>query len=311
MPSFLAMFPGQGSQFVGMGKELLGEFPDVRVIFEEAEDAARIPVRKLCFDGPEDDLKLTANTQPCILTVSIAYWRILTKEAGVTPALFAGHSLGEYSALVAAGKLEFSRAVYLVRMRGEAMQKAVPQGLGSMAAVMGSGVETLEPLCKSISSANSVVEVVNYNSPQQLVVAGHKAAVDALSRELEKDNIRSIMLPVSAPFHSSLMGPAREGMTPLLNDTKFIKNNTKVVANITGKIEEPYDASFLIRQMDGPVLWMQSLQTASEWGCDTYLEVGPGRVLFGLARRVLPREAKLMHVEDLKRTIQDLLIVRS
>lgn len=301
----LAMFPGQGSQFVGMGKSLLDDFPSIKTVFEEAEDTIHIPVKKLCFEGPDEDLKLTANTQPCILTVSVAFWRVFKQETACEPLLFAGHSLGEYSALVASEKLDFSRAVYLVRSRGEAMQKAVPQGIGAMAAVMGVGVEPLETLCKSLSKPNHIVELVNYNSPQQLVVAGHKQAVDVLIKELEKDKIRSVLLPVSAPFHSSLMRPARESMTPLLNTTSLKSNDTRFIPNITGTVTHPYDVSYLIRQIDGPVYWMQSLQAATQYGCDSFIEVGPGKVLFGLARRAVSKDIKMHHTEDLKKTIQE------
>ena len=302
--STLAMFPGQGSQFVGMGKSLLDDFPVAKAVFEEAEDTIHVPIRNLCFEGPEEDLKLTANTQPCILTVSVAYWQVFKKETGCQPLLFAGHSLGEYSALVASEKLAFSRAIYLVRHRGEAMQKAVPQGTGSMAAIMGAGVEALETLCKSLTQPGHVVELVNYNSPQQLVVAGHKQPVEALIKVLEKDNMRSVLLPVSAPFHSSLMKPARESMTSLLNETKLISNDTKVIPNISGAVAHPYEISNLIRQIDGPVYWMQSLQAATQYGCDTLIEVGPSKVLFGLARRVVSKDIKMHHTEDFKKTIQ-------
>lgn len=305
MAKTLAMFPGQGSQYVGMGRELLAEFPATKLVFEEAEDATRINVRKLCLEGPEDELKLTANTQPCILTVSVAVWRVLVSEAGFVPAAFAGHSLGEYSALVAAGKLDFSRAAMLVRRRGEAMQQAVPAGIGAMAAVMNVPAEDLQARCAKASKTGSVVEVVNFNSPQQLVVAGHKTAVDALCAQLEADGQRFVTLPVSAPFHSSLMKPAKDAMAPLLNESTFHKTPTQVIANLTGKLEADYGARFLIEQIAAAVLWTQTLETASHAGCDAYVEVGPGKVLFGLARRGLPKGAKLLHTEEMKKAIDD------
>jgi [acyl-carrier-protein] S-malonyltransferase len=305
MAKTLAMFPGQGSQYVGMGRDLLNEFPTVKTVFEEAEDAARISIRKLCLDGPEDELKLTANTQPCILTVSVAVWRVLEGETGFKPDLFAGHSLGEYSAVVAAGKMPLGRAAFLVRKRGEAMQEAVPPGVGAMAAVMNLSGDELKARCAKHSQGGKVVEVVNFNSPQQLVVAGHKTAVDALCSALEADGVRFVQLPVSAPFHSSLMKPAREAMEPLLNGTEFAKTGTKVIANLTGKVEEDYGARHLIEQINSAVLWTQSLETASEQGVDTYVEVGPGRVLFGLARRSVPKGAKLLHTEEIKKAIED------
>jgi len=308
MARILAMFPGQGSQFVGMGKDLLAEFPYVKTAFEESEDAAHLHVRKLCFEGPDDELKLTANTQPCILTVSVAVWRVLVNEAGLKPALFAGHSLGEYSAVVAAGKLTLGEAALLVRKRGEAMQAAVPVGVGAMAAVMNVPAGDLIARCVRASGGGKVVEVVNYNSPQQLVVAGHKTAVEALCHQLEADGQRFVSLPVSAPFHSSLMRPAREAMAPLLNKAGFKATNEKVIANLTGDVVDAYGAQQLIEQINSPVKWTQSLETATKHECDTYVEIGPGKVLFGLARRCLPKTAKLLHTEEPKKTIEDLKV---
>jgi [acyl-carrier-protein] S-malonyltransferase len=300
------MFPGQGSQFVGMGRELLSEFPSAKVAFEEAEDSAKINIRKLCLDGPEEELKLTANTQPCILTMSVAVWRVLVAEVGIAPIYFAGHSLGEYSAVVAAGKMTLGRAAFLVRKRGEAMQAAVPQGIGAMAAVMNMPAQELIAACAAISKPGSVVEVVNFNSSQQLVTAGHKTAVDALCAKLETAGIRYVPLPVSAPFHSSLMKPARDAMAPLLEETKVENTPGQVIANLTGKVAHPYETALLIQQINSAVLWTQTLATAVEVGCETYVEVGPGKVLFGLARRGLPRTVKLLHTEDVKKTIADL-----
>jgi len=307
--SLVAMFPGQGSQFVGMGRDLLEQFPSARVVFEEAEDAARIAVRKLCFDGPEEDLKLTANTQPCILTMSVAVWTVLRSETGFAPKIFAGHSLGEYSALVAAGKLTLSRAAWLVRKRGEAMQAAVPAGVGAMAAVMLLGettADTIEGFCKAVSTSGSVVEVVNFNSPQQVVVAGHKTGVDKLCAKLEAEKIRFVPLPVSAPFHSSLMAPAREAMAPLLRETAIAQTGTRIVANLTGRIEDDYSSEHLIQQINSAVRWTQTLATAVSAGCTSFVEIGPGKVLFGLARRTLPKEAKLLHSEDVRKAIDDI-----
>jgi [acyl-carrier-protein] S-malonyltransferase len=305
LPQTLAMFPGQGSQFVGMGRDLLSEFPQTKAVFEEAEDSARLPIRKLCLEGPEDELKLTANTQPCILTMSVAVWRALKAETGLAPGYFAGHSLGEYSAVVAAGRMDFARAVMLVRRRGEAMQQAVPAGVGAMAAVMNVPAEELKAQAAALTKKDHVVEVVNFNSPQQLVVAGHKAAVEALCAKLEAAGQRTVSLPVSAPFHSSLMKPAQEAMRPLLEETRFENPGTKVIANLTGKVEDAYGARFLVEQIASAVLWTQSLETASQAGCTSYLEVGPGKVLFGLARRCVPKGAKLLHTEDVRQAIKD------
>ena len=302
----IAMFPGQGSQYVGMGRVLLSEFPGLRPLFEEAEDAAKLNIRKLCLDGPDDELRLTANTQPCILTVSVAMWRMLVNETGVTPALFAGHSLGEYSAIVAAGKIPFSRAVALVCRRGEVMQEAMPAGLGAMLAVLNTPAEALEALCKAESRKDSLVEVANYNSPQQLVVGGHRTAIDRLCKGLDADQIRYVMLPVSAAFHTSLMAPAREVMAPLLRDCFFAKTTTKIIPNLTGTVAWEYEAEFLIEQITSPVRWSQTMTSANQDGCDLYLEVGPGKVLAGLTRRCLSKDTKVLGTDDLKQAIKSI-----
>lgn len=306
MPQFLAMFPGQGSQFVGMGRQLLTEFPKTKLVFEEAEDAIKVAVKSLCLDGPEDELKLTANTQPCILTVSYAIWTVLRDEVGLQPHLFAGHSLGEYSAVVAAGKMDFARAVLLVRRRGEAMQAAVPVGVGAMAAVLNMPADKLQIICAGVTKDGCSCEVVNYNSPQQLVIAGHKQAVEEAAQKAEAEGGKAVMLPVSAPFHSRLMRKAREQMEPLLKDTKFHDTPMRVIANLTGEVAEAYGADMLIQQIDSPVRWTQSLQTAEQQGCDALVEVGPGKVLFGLARRSVAKTAKLLHTEDVVKTIADI-----
>lgn len=305
--SILAMFPGQGSQHVGMGKDFLEQFPKAKLSFEEAADAISLDIKKLCFEGPDDQLALTANTQPCILTLSVAIWRTLCQELGIAPTAFAGHSLGEYSAVVASGKLDFSRAVYLVRRRGEAMQEAVPSGVGAMAAVLNPEIPTLNQWCKDITTTDHSVEVVNYNSPQQVVVAGHKLAVEELCTKLEGAGKKFVMLNVSAPFHSRLMVKAREAMTPLLKDTQFKSNDTTVIANLSGEPVRTYQADYLIKQIDSPVLWTQSMQSAEAMGCELYVEVGPGKVLFGLARRCLSKkDARLVVTADIRKAITEL-----
>jgi [acyl-carrier-protein] S-malonyltransferase len=303
------LFPGQGSQFVGMCKSLHNDSPAVRATFAEASEAIGIDVAQLCFEGPEEKLKLTANTQPAILTASIAVWRALKEKAptagAARPVYFAGHSLGEYSALVAANVLSLAQAVKLVRKRGEAMQQAVPEGVGAMAAVMGSTVADLEAACKNVStSAHSQVTIANYNSEAQLVVAGHADAVKRLLGELETAGKRFVPLPVSAPFHTALMSPARLVMAGEINSAKFdaLAAQTFVVPNVNGKPAATYDKDFLIQQIDSPVRWLQSMQSLWDSGARTFVEVGPGKVLFGLARRILPKDAKLIHTEDLAQT---------
>lgn len=307
MSKLLAMFPGQGSQFVGMGKALVGDFPSTKLIFEEVEDACGVSIRNLCFEGPEEELKLTANTQPCILAVSVAKWFVISSETGMVPTAYAGHSLGEYSALVASGKLSLSRAAFLVRKRGEAMQAAVPEGRGSMAAILKYPAAELEELCGRISSTHGCVQVVNYNSKDQLVVAGQTDAVKHLLLCLDELKVRCVTLPVSAPFHSSLMSPAKNSMTPLLDASEIVPNDAQIIANLTGKPVVDYDTSFLVKQIDSPVLWTHTLESALEMGIETYIEVGPGKVLFGLARRTLPRkETVLLNTENLPETLRHL-----
>ena len=284
------MFPGQGSQVVGMAGEVLEQFPYSAETFQEAEDASGCSIRCLCAQGPDDELRLTANAQPCILTVSIAIFRVLQRELDFRADLFAGHSLGEYSALVGAEKLDLARAAYLVRQRGLVMQEAVPAGVGAMAAVMSSSIETIEEACRSHSRDESYVQVANYNMEQQTVVAGHKAAVEALCADFSTKGIRTVMLPVSAPFHSRLMLPAREAMRPHLDATSLHRNNTKIIANLSGKPIEDYQTSLLLDQIDHPVMWTQTLATAQAEGIDIFVEVGPGRVLTGFVRRAIGRD---------------------
>jgi [acyl-carrier-protein] S-malonyltransferase len=303
MASILAMFPGQGSQYVGMGKDLCDKFDAARKTFSEAGDVLGFELSDLCFDGPEEDLRQTANQQPAILTTSVATWRILTGEADLSPALFAGHSLGEYSALVAAGKLDFARAINLVRMRGQAMQRAVPEGGGAMAAVMGIEAESLVKRCNAVDAGLGKVEVVNFNGPQQQIISGHKNAVEAIVKALSEEKIRCTPLPVSAPFHSSLMAPARAEMTPTLEETSLNPTEHRVIANLTGKVSHPYGISNLIGQIDSPVLWTDILSTAVDEGADTFFEIGPGRVLFGLARKAVPKGSKIINSDAIEKAI--------
>jgi [acyl-carrier-protein] S-malonyltransferase len=286
------MFPGQGSQYMGMGKSLLQEFPYTSQVFEEAEDSVNVALRQLCFDGPEEELKKTAVAQPCILTASVAAWRVLQEEAGFTPDYFAGHSLGEYSALVASGKMRFSDAVKTVKLRGEAMQKAVPLGKGSMAAVMRISGQVLEEKVAECSKEGSVVEIANYNSDQQTVVAGHTDAVERLIEALKPLKARAVLLPVSAPFHSSLMRQAKVDMEPILRGLELLSNQSLVVPNTSAVAVSDYAADLLIHQIDSPVRWVQTMGYLDEHGVERCVEVGPSQVLGGLCKRISFKQPK-------------------
>lgn len=311
MAKLMAMFPGQGSQYVGMCKDLVDQFQVAREAFEEAEEAISVDIRKLCFEGPEDQLTLTANTQPCILAASTAVWRVLKDECEIQPDGFAGHSLGEYSALVASGVLSLSDATKLVRRRGEAMQSAVAPGVGAMAAVINADIDELEKLCRETSQPDNIVEPVNYNSPQQVVIAGHQAGVDSVCDKLEESGVKCVKLQVSAPFHSSLMTKAKEEMQPLLMETSFHKPSASVFPNLTGEATDAYEAKYLIEQIDHAVRWTQTMAHAAESGYTRFVEIGPGKVLFGLARRALPRGSELLVSEKLADTMEKLKSYRS
>ena len=285
------LFPGQGSQFVGMGKSLCEASPAARGVFEEADAVLGFALSRICFEGPEEELKQTANTQPAILTHSIAAWRDLQSrfpERIEGAAFSAGHSLGEYSAEVAAGVLSFADAVWLVRQRGLFMQEAVPAGVGAMAAIVGLAPAEVEAACAE-SAQGEVVSPANFNSLEQTVIAGHAGAVArACAACTARGARRAIPLAVSAPFHCSLMAPARERLRPLLKETRFADAAMPVVANVDARSESKgallRDA--LLAQVDAPVRWVESVQFLAREGVDRALEIGPGRVLAGLVRRI-------------------------
>ena len=287
------LFPGQGSQFVGMGKALWNESPAARAVFEEADSALGLPISRLCFEGPEEELKLTANTQPAILTHSIAAFRDLEArfpERVAGAAFAAGHSLGEYSACVAAGVLSLADAARLVRRRGLFMQEAVPPGEGAMAAIVGLDAEQVEAACRE-AAQGEVVSPANFNSPEQVVIAGHAAAVARASQACTARGAkRALALPVSAPFHCALMAPARDRLAPLLAETRFADAAVAVVTNVDALAETRgarlRDA--LVRQVDSPVRWVDSVRLLFREGVDRAIEIGPGKVLSGLVRRTEP-----------------------
>jgi [acyl-carrier-protein] S-malonyltransferase len=273
------LFPGQGSQAPGMGKDLAEKFAVARQVFEEADDALGFAISRLCFDGPAEDLQLTENTQPAILTVSVAVFRAL-QEAGITaPSFVAGHSLGEYSALVAAGALSLPDAVRTVRARGRYMQEAVPVGTGAMAAVLGAELSEIGRICAE-AGGDQVCSIANLNSPTQAVIAGHTEAVDRAVELLSGVAKRVIKLKVSAPFHSALMKPAQDRLAADLETLSFNEPAIPVVTNVDARVttapEELRDA--LVRQVSAPVRWVESMQLLIEQGAGTFVEAGPGKV---------------------------------
>ena len=289
--SLALLFPGQGSQAVGMGKSLYEASPAARAVFDAADAALGFPISRLCFEGPEDELKLTANTQPAILTHSIAAFEDLKArfpERLEGAAFAAGHSLGEYSANVAAGALAFAEAVRLVRERGRFMQEAVPPGVGAMAAIVGLAPADVDAACRE-AARGEAVSPANYNSPEQTVIAGHAAAVARASEAcLARGAKRAIPLPVSAPFHCALMSPARERLAPLLEAASFSNAAWPVITNVDAAPERDGGRlrGALVRQVDSPVRWVESVQRLAREGVDRGLEIGPGNVLAGLVRRI-------------------------
>jgi [acyl-carrier-protein] S-malonyltransferase len=283
------IFPGQGSQYAGMGREAYDHFPIARDVFHEADEALGYPLSDLCFNGPEDRLKLTENTQPAILTVSVAILRVL-QERGFAPEFVAGHSLGEYSALVCAGALPLKKAVVLVRNRGRYMQEAVPPGDGAMAAVLGLSAEEVAEVCREASS-EGIVAPANFNSPDQTVIAGEASAVrKAADKMRERGAKRVLPLPVSAPFHCALMKPAEDRLASDLSAEIFQDLNLPLISNVDAAEVRRGEAArdSLMRQVCAPVRWVESIQHLAEQGVTHFVEVGPGRVLSGLVRKIAP-----------------------
>jgi len=282
------LFPGQGSQATGMGQDLSSDFKVARDVFEEANEALGFDLAALCFNGPDEDLKLTENTQPAILTHSIAALRVLQEISDLRPDFVAGHSLGEYSALVCSGALQFADAVKIVRQRGRFMQQAVPVGQGAMAAIIGLDADSLAKVCQQ-AAGEDVVSPANYNSPGQVVIAGHAAAV-ARAIELAKAEgaKRALPLPVSAPFHCSLMQPAADQLARVLEPVQVGELNVPVVSNVEARpnLESERVKDLLVRQVCAPVRWEESVARMAESGVDHFIEIGPGKVLSGLVKRM-------------------------
>ena len=308
------VFPGQASQYPAMGKELAENYAVARAVFEEADKMLGFSISKICFEGTEEDLKLTANTQPAILTVSTAAYRVL-EEKGITPDFVAGHSLGEYSALVAAGSLKFADAVKLVRNRGAYIQEAVPAGQGAMAAIMGLSPAVVVDACKR-ASEGEVCSPANLNSPEQTVISGQAGAVKrAVEIASQLGAKRSMVLAVSAPFHSALMMPAQQKLEKDLAATTFGELRVPLVTNVDADtIRDGEEArSALLRQVSMPVRWEESMRLLLDEGVNTFVEVGPGRVLTGLMRQI-ERSVATLNVEDeksLQATIDKIAAARS
>lgn len=298
MISFI--FPGQGSQVVGMCKDVYDASPIARKTFQEADEALGFAISKMCFEGPEDDLRLTYNTQPAILTVSTALARILAAE-GIKPEITAGHSLGEYSALVAAGAMDFADAVRTVRKRGQFMQEAVPVGKGAMAAVMGLDDAKIVEICQQVEQDGGIVQAVNFNCPGQVVIAGEAAAVDTANALLKAAGAkRAVLLPVSAPFHSSLMQPAAVRLQEVLDSINMNDAQIPVVANVNAqKVTNAQEIKkLLVEQAAAPVRWVECVQTMQKDGVKLFVEVGPGKVLSGLSKKIAS-DIPVINVENI------------
>lgn len=293
------IFPGQGSQSVGMGKALCDAFPEAKAVFDAADDALGEKLSTLCFEGPDEALKLTANTQPAILTVSIAAHAVFSKRFAGTPVLVAGHSLGEYSALVAAKSLSLADAVRSVRARGTFMQEAVPAGVGAMAAVLGLAPEKVKEICDA-AAGDEVVAPANYNDPSQTVIAGHAAAVERASVKLKEAGAKRVLpLPVSAPFHCALMQPVVPRLGEVLSKVTFAAPAQPVVSNVEAvPNEDPARiAELLLRQVTGSVRWIECVQALEKAGVQRVVELGPGKVLCGLVKRI-SKNLECVNVED-------------
>jgi len=289
-PALAFLFPGQGSQTVGMGRDLSERFPDARSVFAEADDVLRFSLSRLCFDGPLETLTLTENTQPALLTASWALARVLAGEFGVQATWAAGHSLGEFSALVAAGALTFADALRVVRERGRAMQEAVPVGIGSMAAILGLEADTVTALCRE-AAAGQIVDAANLNGGGQVVIAGHREAVERVGQLAKARGAKRVVpLSVSAPFHCALMQPAAARLAAVLTSVPVGPLRCPVISNVDaapntdpGRVKD-----LLVRQVVSPVRWGESVETLAGLGCTAAIEVGPGKVLAGLVRRIAP-----------------------
>ncbi|MBX5436261.1 MAG: ACP S-malonyltransferase [Alicyclobacillaceae bacterium] len=301
------VFPGQGAQYVGMGRELYGRYEAARAVFDEADRVLGYPLSQLCFEGPEDTLRVTYHTQPALLVASVAAYRVLCEVMGAhptaavwQPVVAAGHSLGEYTALVAAGSLSFGDAVHLVQQRGRWMDEACPAGQGAMAAVLGMEPSELEIICKHCSEGTQVVELANLNCPGQIVISGSAPAVERAAKIARERGARRVVpLQVSGPFHSSLMRPAADKLAALLDQVEFRPAQIPVAANVDGRLlREPAEIrDALVRQLCAPVRWEDDVRAMLAAGAEAFIEVGPGTVLSGLIKKI-GKGIRVFHVED-------------
>lgn len=315
-----ALFPGQGSQYVGMGKFLFDNFNSTKLLFEEASDHLKLDFKKLCFEGPDDKLQLTENTQPAIVLVSVATYRAVQEIKDLKPTFFAGHSVGEYSAMVASQALKFSDAISSVQTRGKAMQEAVPVGTGGMSAVMGLSLEQANKLCEwGQKNTDMVVESANDNCPGQIVISGHKKALDWMSenfkaKELFSENtpkrVKFIALKVSAPFHCSLMNPAQQRMQETLKSISFNTPVSSIVQNVNATpINTPEELkNNLVKQVSGTVKWTQSINEIQKLGSNIHIEFGDSKVLSGLNKKINSKLTtfNLQSIDDIKKIEQNL-----
>ncbi len=293
------VFPGQGSQYVGMGKDLFENYAVAREVFNRADEILSFPLTELCFEGPKEELQKTVNTQPAVFAVSIAAYKVL-REKGIDPAMLAGHSLGEYTALVAAKAISFEDALRLVRRRGQLMQEAVPLGTGGMLAVLGLSREAVAEVVAAAAAVGKV-SAANYNSPKQVVLAGELVALEEAVRLAKKAGARrTVPLAVSGPFHSPLMRSAGEKLAEELERISVSNPKKPVVANVSGKVLKTAQAvrSALVRQIYKPIYWEENVQTLLNEGINVFIEVGPGKVLSGLVRKVTPAGTVHLNVED-------------
>ena len=284
------IFPGQGSQSVGMGLDLYNNFDLVKKIFKETDDKLKYPLSKIILDGPDSELKLTKNTQPAIMTLSYSIFKLIKEEFNIelkNIKYFAGHSLGEYSALVSVGSLNFHDALYLLHERGKSMQEAVPEGKGTMLAVMGLKMEELKKYINEVST-KGICEIANDNSDSQIILSGEKIALEEINKNLKLSKKKSIFLPVSAPFHCSLMKGAAEKMKDKIINTKFLNPSTDIVSNVTAEAESSIEniKNLLIKQIYSKVRWRESILYMIKNGVNEFIEIGPGKVLSGLTKRI-------------------------